>query len=70
MVTLNRVAHNTLGDSARKVRLALGLSQQQLADMTGITKDAVYQYEHSLPVTLDSRRRILKELWAIKTARQ
>ncbi len=70
MVTLNKAAHNTMGGSARKVRIALGLSQQQLAEMTGVSRDAVYQYEHSLPVSLDARRKILKELWAIKMARR
>jgi transcriptional regulator with XRE-family HTH domain len=70
MVTINSVTTNTLGDCARKVRIGLGLSQQQLADMTGISKDAVYQFEHHLPVILDSRRKILRELWAIKTARE
>jgi transcriptional regulator with XRE-family HTH domain len=69
MVTMNRVETKTLGDSARKVRLALGLSQQELADRTGISRDSVYQFEHNLPVYLDARRKILKELWAIKTAR-
>ena len=69
MVTLNRVETKTLGDSARKVRLALGLSQQQLADMTGISKESVYLFEHNLPVYLDARRKILRELWAGKMAR-
>lgn len=70
MVTINRVAHNTMGQSARKVRISLGLSRQQLADIAGISMESVYQYEHSLPVYLDARRKILKALWAIKTIRQ
>ena len=69
MVTLNRVETNTLGESARKVRLALGISQQELANMTGISRECVYLFEHNLPVYLDARRKILKELWAIKAAR-
>ena len=69
MVTLNQVECITLGDSARKVRLALGLSQQELASMTGIARECVYQFEHNQPVYLDARRKILKELWAIKVAR-
>jgi transcriptional regulator with XRE-family HTH domain len=69
MVTLTQVESKSMGDSARKVRLALGLSQQQVADLTGLSRDSVYQFEHNLPVYLDARRKILKELWAIKTAR-
>lgn len=68
MVTINHLETGTLGDSARKVRLSLHLSQQQLADMTGISRDSVYQFEHHLPVCLDARRKILKELWAYKTS--
>ena len=69
MVTINQIETCTLGDSARKVRLALHLTQRQLADMSGISRDSVYQFEHHLPVCLDSRRKILKELWAYKTAK-
>jgi transcriptional regulator with XRE-family HTH domain len=70
MVTSYRIAHNTMGESARKVRVEMGLSRQELADLSGISSDSVYQYENNLPVYLDARRRILKQLWAIKTARQ
>lgn len=56
-----------MGSLARKVRVSLGLTQKQLADRTGISKEAVYLFEHNLPVYLDARRRIIKELWAIKT---
>jgi DNA-binding XRE family transcriptional regulator len=69
MVTMTRVETRTLGDCARKVRLELGISQQQLANMAGISRECVYQFEHNLPVYLDARRRIIKELWAIKVAR-
>jgi transcriptional regulator with XRE-family HTH domain len=70
MKAITREQPPTLGQSARKVRLALHLSQQELAALTGVSRDAVYQFEHHLPVILDARRRILKELWAIKTASQ
>jgi hypothetical protein len=69
MVAINKIQTGTLGDSARKVRLALRLSQQQLGDMSGTSRDSVYQFEHHLPVCLDARRKILKELWAYKTAK-
>jgi transcriptional regulator with XRE-family HTH domain len=62
--------HEKMGTMARRVRLSLRLTQQQLAVRTGITKEAVYLFEHNLPVYLDARRRILKELWTIKTYRQ
>ena len=68
MAIVMRVKPETMGESARKVRLALHLTQHELAALTGISREAVYQFEHNLPVVLDARRRILKKLWAIKTA--
>jgi transcriptional regulator with XRE-family HTH domain len=68
MVVITHIEPETLGESARKVRLALHLTQQELATLTGISREAVYRFEHNLPVILDTRRRILKELWAIKTS--
>jgi transcriptional regulator with XRE-family HTH domain len=69
MLTINRTYGKTLGDSARKVRQSLGLTQQQLAEISGLSKESVYQFEHHLPVCLDARRRILKALWALKSSR-
>ena len=66
MVVMTRTQPETLGESARKVRLSLHLTQHELAVLTGISRNAVFQFEHNLPVILDARRRILKELWAIK----
>lgn len=58
------------GTLARKVRISLQLTQQQLANQSGISNNTVDLFEHNLPVFLDARRRIIKELWAIKTQRQ
>jgi transcriptional regulator with XRE-family HTH domain len=69
MATITRAAPVTLGQSARKVRLALNLTQQQVASLSGISREAVYHFEHNQPVVLEARRRILKELWAIKISR-
>ena len=69
MAATTRVDPETLGSKARKVRIALRLTQQKLADTTGVSKEAVYLFEHNLPVYLDARRKILKELWSIKASR-
>jgi len=55
------------GFKARKLRIAQHLTQQQLADMAGVTREAVDLFEHNLPLPLDNKRRILRELWAQKT---
>jgi DNA-binding XRE family transcriptional regulator len=61
---------NSMGTLARKVRISLRLTQQQLAKQTGVSPETVYLFEHNLPVFLDARRRIIKELWAIKARKQ
>jgi transcriptional regulator with XRE-family HTH domain len=55
-----------LGFKARKLRIAEHLTQQKLAEMAGVTREAVDLFEHNLPLPLDNKRRILRELWAKK----
>ena len=57
----------TLGSEARRLRIACLLTQQNLADLAGIPREQVDLLEHNYPVPLDIRRRVLRELWAIKT---
>jgi transcriptional regulator with XRE-family HTH domain len=56
----------TLGAEARRLRINLLLTQQKLADLAGISRAQVDLLEHNYPVPLDSKRRVLRELWAIK----
>ena len=53
---------------ARSVRLALHLTQQELADRCGISQEEVDLFEHHLPVKLDAKRKLQKELWAARNA--
>jgi hypothetical protein len=43
------------------------LTRQRLADLAGVSLDHVILFEQGLPVPLDARRRIYRELWAHKT---
>ena len=52
---------------ARSVRVALNLSQEELADRCGISQEEVDLFEHQLPVRLDAKRKLQKELWAART---
>jgi transcriptional regulator with XRE-family HTH domain len=54
----------TTGEKARQQRVAALLTRQQLADLAGIPVEHVNLFERDLPVPLDSKRRILRELWA------
>jgi transcriptional regulator with XRE-family HTH domain len=69
MVAATVVQAETLGTRTRKLRLSLRITQHDLADRTGVSRGAISSFEHNLPVILDARRRILKELWAIKVSR-
>ena len=55
-----------LGLKARKLRLFLHIDKQELADAAGVSLNSVDLFEQNLPIPLDEKRRILKELWSSK----
>ena len=63
---LNRVKDAKPGSKARRLRLNLHLSRPELAVLAGVPVNNINLYEHNLPVPLDARRRIHKELWSLK----
>jgi transcriptional regulator with XRE-family HTH domain len=56
-----------IGSEARRLRISLRITRPELAEMAGVSEEAVNLFEHNSPVPLDYRRRILKELWAEKS---
>jgi len=64
--TLTLTRKSTPGSMARRLRISSHLSQRELADLAKVPREHVDLFEHNLPLPLDSKRRILKELWAIK----
>ncbi len=64
---LTRPRETKLGSEARRLRISLHISRQELADMAGVSVAAVSLFEHNFPLPLDYKRRMLKELWAAKT---
>jgi hypothetical protein len=57
----------SLGVEVRKLRMGFLLTQQNLAERAAVPREHVDSLEHNYPVPLDSKRRILKELWALKS---
>jgi len=55
---------------ARSLRLSLQLTQHELAESAGISKEDVDLFENNLPIPLDIRNRLLKKLFAAKSARE
>lgn len=67
--TTTCMPESSVGDWARSVRMALELTQLELANTCGVSLEDVYLFEHDLPVRLDARRRLRKQLWATRIAR-
>jgi len=63
---LSRIKDNKPGSEARRLRINLHLSRPELAVLAGVPVNNVNLYERNLPVPLDVRRRIHKELWSLK----
>lgn len=57
----------SLGFKARRLRVSQLLTRQELAKLAGVSKEEVNLLEQNLPLRLDAKRRLLKELWAKKT---
>jgi hypothetical protein len=58
----------SLGFKAQKLRISQMLTTQELAHLAGVSPEEVDLFEQNLPVRLDTRRKLLKELFARKTA--
>lgn len=61
---------SSVGFKARRLRISQQLTQQELADMAGVSHEEVGLFEQNLPLPLDSKRKILKELWAKKAGKR
>jgi len=57
---------SALGPWAKRIRLALKLSQHDLAAITGVPQEEINLFECNFPVRLDTRRKLIKELWAAR----
>ena len=64
--TLAPARNYKVGYKIREMRLSRMLTRQQLADMAGVPREQVTLFEQNLPVALDYKRRILKELFTRK----
>jgi transcriptional regulator with XRE-family HTH domain len=61
-----KIQETQIGSDARKLRISLHITRREVAEAAGVSEHAVNLFEHNLPVALDYKRRILKELWSIK----
>ena len=54
---------SSIGFKAVSVRIHLQWTQQELADIAGISKDDVDFFEHNLPIPPDIKQKLLRALW-------
>jgi len=60
---------SSIGFKVKRLRISKLLTQQELASMAGISVEKVDLFEHNLPLPLDTRRKILRELWAQRASK-
>ncbi|MFH1650833.1 MAG: hypothetical protein ABID87_01840 [Chloroflexota bacterium] len=61
---------STLGSHVHHLRRFLRLSRETLAILADVSPEEVALLEQGLPVRLDTRRRVLRELWTRKARGQ
>ena len=61
---------DSIGFKSRRLRISKLLTQRELAEIADVSIEEVDLFEHNRPVPLDARRRILKELWALKARKR
>jgi len=59
-----------VGPWAKRVRMALRLTQQEMAEIAGVSQEDVDSLEHNLPVQPKAKRKLIRELWAARKARR
>ncbi len=57
------------GVKAMRLRISQRLTRRELADMAGASTHDVNLLEHNLPLRLDTKLKLLRELWSRKTHR-
>ena len=60
---------SSLGFEIRKLRVSRRLTRKELANMAQVSQKDISLLEHNLPVQLDVKRRLFKELWASKASK-
>ena len=65
---LTYTRESSIGAQARSLRISLHLTEQELADSVGVSKEDVDLLEHNLPMPLGIKTKLLKKLYAAKSA--
>ncbi len=69
-VTIAKPGKIVTGTPEQLLRRRLRVTRWRLAALADVPLEHVQDFEEGLPVVLDSRRRIRKVLWAIKSGKR
>lgn len=64
MASVLSVSQESSGLKARRLRISRLLTRRELARRAGVSVSEVNSLELNLPVQLDAKRKLLRELWA------
>ena len=59
---------SSIESRAAHLRIALNLTQQELAERCGVSQEEVDLFERNLPVRLEAKIKLRKVLWASRNA--
>jgi transcriptional regulator with XRE-family HTH domain len=60
----------SVGLVARRIRISEHLTQEELAGLAHVSREDVESLEGSLPLRLDVKLKLLKELWSRKASQR
>ncbi len=66
MTVIVSADQESFGGKARRLRISQHLTRQKLASIAGVSTEEVALLERNLPVRLDVKRKLLRQLWARK----
>ncbi len=58
------IQYSSVGSEARKLRMSLCLTQQELAHTTGVSLKDIRLFEQGLPLPVSCKINVLRELWS------
>ncbi|OGO23838.1 MAG: hypothetical protein A2144_09375 [Chloroflexi bacterium RBG_16_50_9] len=59
---------SSVGEWGKKIRICLNMTQQELGDKYGISKEDIDLFEHDMPMNPDVKHRLLKALRSSRNA--
>ena len=69
MTAIVSTDHESLGCKTKRLRISQHMTRQELANIAGVSTEEVALLEGNLPVRLEVKRKLLRQLWATKACK-